>query len=252
MNEHPAQPRLRIVIEAFRLALGQLTDPRMLAIVLRAVGLTIILTAPLWLVLLTISALLEFLLPAHLTLPFVGEVGFLGLFTTGLFSKAAWAFWTYAIAPLSLALVGFFLDRIADLVEARHYPGLPAPRRMSLGETIAYSLRFLGFTIAISLASIAAGWLFAPLAPVIYVLANGSLIAREYMETVALRRMPARAAQRFISRHRAPLLAAGAILALLMNLPFLNLLVPVLGVAVFTHLFHRMENQGIAAAAPSG
>jgi len=183
------QPRLRIVIEAFRLALGQLTDPRMIAIVLRAVGLTILLTAPLWLVLLIIAGLLEFLLPAHLTLPFIGEVGFLGLFTKGLFSKASWAFWTYVIAPLSLALAGFFLDRIVDLVEARHYPGQPAPRRMSPGETIAYSLRFLGFTIAISLASIAAGWFFAPLAPVIYVLANGTLIAREYMETVALRRI---------------------------------------------------------------
>ncbi len=248
----PLSRRLAVVADAFRLALGQLGEARMIAIVLRAVALTILLTAPLWLMLLVISALLEFLLPAHLTLPFIGEVGFLGLFTKGLVSKTSWAFWTYVIAPLSLALVGLFLDRIVDLVETRHYPDLPPPRHMGLGETITYSLRFLGLTILVSLASIAAGSLFAPLAPVIYVLANGYLIAREYMETVALRRMPAREASRITSRNRATLLIAGAILAALLNVPFLNLVVPVLGVAVFTHLYHRLAPCPPRAAGPSG
>ncbi len=232
---------------ALRLAVGQLNDPRFLGVVLRAVALTLLLSAPFLLILLPIAWLLQVLLPTQISLPWIGQIGFLGVFTQGLLSKTSWVFWTYVMSPLALTIVSFFLDRIVDAVEARHYPALAPPRRMPLGETLLYSLRFLGLTMSISLAALIVSLFSGLLSPVVFVLANGYLMAREYAETVALRRMPARQARQVTNRDLPILWGTGCLLALLLNIPFLNLVVPVLGVAAFTHLYHRASKAGPSA-----
>ncbi len=224
---------------ALRLALGQLNDPRFIGVLLRALLLMLLITGPFFLVFVAIAGLLQWIFPAHITLPWMGQVGFIGLFTQGLVSKTSWVFWTYVMAPLALVIASYMLDPIVDAVEARHYPGLPAPHRMKPGQTLVYALRFLGLTATISIVALIASLFSSTLGPVIFVLANGYLMAREYVETVALRRMPPTQA-RALSAHHLPLVwAMGCVLALLLNVPVLNLLVPILGVAAFTHLYHR-------------
>ena len=41
-------------------------------------------------------------------------------------------------------------------------------------------------------------------------------------------------------QHRGTIWVAGALMAAPLSIPILNLFIPVLGVATFTHLFHRM------------
>ena len=68
---------------------------------------------------------LGWLLPDTVTLPWIGEVGFVD-------DLASWAavglmlvLSVVLMVPAAAAVVGFFLDDIAEAVEARHYPALP-------------------------------------------------------------------------------------------------------------------------------
>jgi uncharacterized protein involved in cysteine biosynthesis len=45
-------------------------------------------------------------------------------------------------------------------------------------------------------------------------------------------------------RNRGKLWLAGTLMAAPLSIPVVNLLVPVLGVATFTHIFHRLASEG--------
>ncbi|PRX33738.1 Etoposide-induced protein 2.4 (EI24) [Meinhardsimonia xiamenensis] len=239
--------KTRLIVGALGCALRQLGDPRLIAPLLGAFLVVVFLTAPVAGLFVGIAWLIESLTPAEVALPGVGRMSFLGAFTEGLASRAGWSFFAWVTAPLVLATVGLFLERIVEAVERRHYPALPAPRRRGMGEAIMVSLRLLWLTALVSvaafLASLAAGWL----SPLVFLAANGWLIAREYFETVALRRLSPAEAARLARAEWPTLWAAGVVVALGLAVPLVNLLAPVIGAAAFTHLFHSL-----ARAAPSG
>ena len=232
MNAIPLIPR------AFALALRQLGDGRILGILLVAVVATLLITGPFLLLFTMLFGLLDLILPDHITLPYFGEVGFLGLLTKGLVSKTGWLFWTYIMSPLILAIVGLLLEPIVEAVEARHYPHLPKVRRRSLAGNIGEALRFLALMIGISFAA----WIIAALTPlpagVVFILAAGYLIAREYFDAVALRRLDRGQAKHAAQVGQPGLWIVGCIVAVSLTIPFVNLITPLVGVAAFTHLFH--------------
>jgi CysZ protein len=81
---------------------------------------------------------------------------------------------------------------------------------------------------------------FTPLAPILFWVVNGVLLGREYAQLVALRRSDAAGAAAFRKRHRPTIFAAGVLMAVPLTIPVVNLLVPILGAATFTHLYHRL------------
>lgn len=225
---------------ALAASLRQLADGRFLRVLALTLGLVLVVTGPFLLVFMAVAGILEWILPASVTLPWVGQVGFLGLLTAGLASKTAWVFWTYVMAPAALAIVGFFYETIVDAVEERHYPGLAPVRHRAFGEQVGYAVRFFFLMIGVSLAALVLSFFSGLFAPMVFVAANGYLIAREYFETVALRRYEVVDVKRLTRRHLPVLWALGALLAVSMAVPFANLLVPIVGLAAFTHLYHRM------------
>lgn len=229
------------ILPALRMAIAQLTDPRLIKVLVLSLLITFLLVGPFYLVFVLAAWLIELVLPASLSLPWLGEVSFLGVYTVGLVSKASWVFWTYVMAPVALAVIGIFYDMVVDAVEARHYPGLPPVRRRPVLELVGYALRFLALTLGVSLLALIASFFTGFLAPVVFVVANGYLIAREYFETVALRRLT-EAETHARARQALPVLwALGAILAVGLTVPYVNLVVPLIGVAAYTHLYHRGE-----------
>lgn len=226
---------------ALRLSIAQITDWRFIKVLLLSLGLTLVLTGPFYLVFVVIAWLLDVLLPASISLPWGGEMGFLGAYTVGLASKATWVFWTYVMAPVAMAVIGLFLETVVDAVEARHYRDLPTVRPRPFSELVGYALRFLGLMLAVSLTAFVASFFAGVFAPVIFVAANGYLIAREYFETVALRRVTEQEAKRLTGTNLPALWALGAALALALTVPFVNLIVPIVGVAAFTHMYHRLS-----------
>jgi len=129
-------------------------------------------------------------------------------------------------------------DQIADAVEQRHYPSLPPARHIGLSEGIWDSIRFLGVLLAANLVALVL--YITPLAPFVFWGLNGFLLGREYSQMVAIRRETPEGAARFRSENRMTIFVAGVLMAVPLTIPVVNLLVPILGAASFTHIYNRI------------
>jgi uncharacterized protein involved in cysteine biosynthesis len=88
--------------------------------------------------------------------------------------------------------------------------------------------------------------LSGPFAPLVFWAVNGYLLGREYFQMAAMRRLGRDGAAALRRRHRGQIFAAGLLMAAPLSLPLVNLVVPVLGAATFTHLFHRLNGESAA------
>ena len=219
-------------------AVAQIGDPRFRRVLLTGIGLSVVLLA-------TFSALLiwgaQALVGPSVTLPWIGTV-------TWLDNAAGWAAVPFTLiasvflmVPVASAFTGLFLDRIAEAVEDRHYPDLPPARAQGWGEVLRESAAFLGLVIGVNALALIAYLFLAPLALFIFWGVNGFLLGREYAQMVAARRLSRADTAAFRARHRGRIWATGVLMAIPLSVPIVNLLVPVLGAAAFTHLFHRLN-----------
>ena len=144
------------------------------------------------------------------------------------------------MVPAAAAVVGFFLDDVADAVEARHYPGLPPAKPLGLGRQLGDALRFLGLVVLVNLVALVVYLAVPPLAPVVFWAVNGFLLGREYFQLVALRRVGRPQADALWRRHFWRIWLAGTAIAVPLSVPVLSLVVPMLGVAVFAHQVQRV------------
>ncbi len=234
--------RISLIGAALQKAVVQLGDPPVLAVLLLALVLMLLITGPFVGIFLAIAWLVEAITPASVHLPWVGDVGFLGVFTQGLVSRTSWIFWTYVMAPVAGGILGFFLDRIINAVEARHYPALAPVRARPFAQSVGYALRFFALMALVSLGALVVSFFSGMFAPAVFVVANGFLISREYFETVALRRVGETQVRALEARNRGTLMLLGVVLALAYTVPFISILVPVVGIAAFTHVFHALQS----------
>ncbi|OSP55759.1 hypothetical protein BV911_06245 [Pseudoruegeria sp. SK021] len=228
----------------FTKAVAQMGDPRFRRVLFLGLGLTVglLLAASLG-----TSWVVGALFPDVITLPFFGDVTVFQSIASGLSLVAVLGLSVFLMVPVASAFTGLFLDEVADAVEARHYPGLPAARTVSIATSIADSLKFLGVILVANVAALVLYLLFPPFAPLIFWGLNGFLLGREYFQMVALRRLPAPDARRLARKHMPQIWLAGCLLAIPLTIPLVNLLIPILGAASFTHLFQRLKP---AASAP--
>lgn len=153
---------------------------------------------------------------------------------------------TWLLFPAVVSgVIAFALEDVAGAVEGRHYPDLPAAAGLALSEEIKAALIFLGVKLAVNLLLLPL-LLLGPVFPFVFVAANGYLLGREYFELVALRRLPRAEARALRRSRRWSVTAAGALLALLLTIPVVNLLAPVVGVAAMVHLFETWRRQAVA------
>ncbi|WP_290745062.1 EI24 domain-containing protein [Amaricoccus sp.] len=227
---------MSLVVDLGR-ALGQLGDPRFRSVLWRAVLIVLAAFAALLLGLLQLAG---WLLPDAATLPWIGEVRFLDDLALWGVAGLALVASVLLMAPATAAAAGFFLDDVAGAVEARHYPALPPVAAAPLARQARDAARFLLLALLVNAAAFAAALALPPLAPFLFWLVNGYLLGREYFGLVAARRLPEDAAGALRRRHAARLWLAGAAMAAPLSVPILNLFVPIVGVAVFTHQFHRL------------
>lgn len=221
----------------FARALGQMGDPRFRSVLLRALLVVLLaLAAVFW----AVAFGLGRVLPDTVTLPWLGEVGFVDAALSWAALGLMLALSVVLMVPATAAAAGFFLDDVAGAVEARHYPGLPPALSPSLARQAWDAARFLGLVVAANAAALVVYVAVPPLAPVVFWMVNGFLLGREYFALVALRRLGPAEADRLRRRHAGRIFLAGVAMALPLSLPLVNLFVPILGVAVFTHQFHRL------------
>jgi CysZ protein len=158
-------------------------------------------------------------------------LGGLGLFAGLLFLFPA-------VATL---VMGALLDDVVDAVEARHYPAARAPRPMGLAEGawlgLASGARML--LVNLLLLPVYALLLFTGIGPfLLYLLVNGYLLGRDYVQMVAIRHLGRAGEKAHRAQTRHAQFGVGVLTSLLFLVPIANLLAPVLGAAMATHVFH--------------
>lgn len=132
------------------------------------------------------------------------------------------------------AIMGLFLEDAVAAVEARHYPGHPAPRAVGLGEQLGLALRLVLKALVLNLAALPI-YLVPGLNLVVFYTLNGYLLGREYFEMVAQRRLDPSALRALWRDRRAAILVSGASVAFISTIPLVNLVAPLIAAAAMTH-----------------
>jgi CysZ protein len=231
-----------MIAGAISRAIAQLPDPRFRRVLLLGVGLTVALLFAVTVVFVTVVG---WLVPETVTLPWIGEITWINNALSWAVVPVMLVFSVFLMVPVASAFTGIFLDDVADAVEAKHYAHLDPAPSVSFAVALRDSAGFLGVIVAANLAALVLYVLFAPLAPVIFLALNGYLLGREYFQLVAMRRLGRAGAKAARRRNAGTIWLMGAIMALPLAVPVVNLLVPVLGAAAFTHLFHRLEGRQV-------
>ncbi|MDJ0627094.1 MAG: EI24 domain-containing protein [Rhodobacter sp.] len=222
----------------FLKALGQTGDPRFRRVLFLGLGLTIALLFAVYAVFLGV---VNWLAPDTVTLPILGEVTWVDDLLSGASILLMIFLSVFLMVPVASAFTGIFLEDVAQAVEDRHYPNLPPVPRLPFTESLTDSLNFLAVIVVANLLALVLYVFFVPAAPFIFWGLNGYLLGREYFQLVAMRRIGRKDAKAAFRRNVAAVWLAGLLMAIPLSVPILNLIIPILGAATFTHLFHRLE-----------
>lgn len=227
-----------MILNDFFAALGQMTDPRFRGVLAKGVGLTLLL---LFAVFAIVSTLAGWLTPDVITLPLIGQIAWADELVSWASLVLMFVLSIFLMVPVASAFTSLFLEDVAQAVEDRHYPHLPAAQPIGFTEGLRDSLNFLGILIGANIAALILYLIFIPLAPFIFWALNGFLLGREYFQLVATRRIGRAAAKQAYRANLWQIWLAGGLMAVPLTVPLVNLLVPILGAATFTHLFHRLQ-----------
>ncbi len=231
------------IFNDFQKALSQISDPKFMRVFFLGIGLTLaIFLAFSFSVMSLISylgiAAMDVEIDSGLAWLTGGFVGIGGFLLFGLMS-------VFLMVPVASAITSLFLDQVATAVEDKHYPHLPDAQNVPLYEGLKDTVNFLGVLIAANAAAVILYLLLPFFSPLIFWALNGFLLGREYFQIVAMRRLGRQRAIEFRKQHSREVWFAGCLMAVPLSIPLINLAIPVLGAATFTHVYHRLS------AAPS-
>jgi uncharacterized protein involved in cysteine biosynthesis len=222
----------------FLKAVGQIGDPRfrrvlMLGIVLTFAVLIAVYAAALW--------GLHTLTGTETITELVGEVQWLPDLISWTSFAVLVVMSIFLMVPVASAITSMFLDEVAGAVEAKHYPGLPTVSKVPFWDAFRDTVNFLGVLI---LANAIALFVYAlvPFAAIfIFWALNGYLLGREYFQMMAMRRIGRQAATDMRKAHGGQIWIAGCLMTVPLSIPLINLVIPILASATFTHLYHRLS-----------
>lgn len=152
---------------------------------------------------------------------------------------AAWVLFR----AIAIPVMGLFGDSVVQAVEERHYPvalssARPVPfdvaARMglaSLSRVILWNL--LASPLYLILLITGVGLLIAFLA------VNALLLGRDLGEMVAVRHLDREGVKSWLAQTKLSRALLGAFMTMLFLIPIANLVAPLIGAAMATHLFHR-------------
>jgi uncharacterized protein involved in cysteine biosynthesis len=145
-----------------------------------------------------------------------------------------------------------FFDDVAAAVEARYYPDLPVVPTRPLADRLAYAVIYVSIQIASNLMVLSllvntgsgtgtGDLLKLMVSPVVCVFLNGWLLGRQYFLTAARRHLSKEDARALYKKEFGMVWGAGILMAAPLLVPVVNLIIPALGAATFTHLVQLEE-----------
>ena len=226
---------------AFSRAVGQLTDPAIMRVLVKSVVVTILVFA--------VLGIGGFALLQHVLEQWTGEMSeeiaaLAAVLTVGI---GGWLLFRI----VALAVVQFYAEDIVRAVEARYYPGAHSsaravPLRESLGDGARSALRAL--VVNLLVLPVALVLLVTGVGTVaLFWIVNAWLLGRELQDLAwARHREPRSAGQRESSPvGRGTRFLLGGAIAALLTIPFANLLAPVIGAAAATHLVQSKARRNL-------
>lgn len=228
---------MNAVFEALAKALGQLSDSKVLGVLVKSVLVTFVIFA-------LFGAALFFGLTALFAWLGWVDGGIAGAAAVVLALLASWLLFRV----VAVAVLQFFADEVVIAVEQKHYPTAAAQaRKLPITEDLSNSLRGILRTLGVNLIALpfALVLLFTAIGPaILFLVVNAWLLGRELTDMAFLRHRGSRQEVNPVPRSQRVLL--GLVIAALMLVPFANFIAPVLGAAAGTHLTHRRLNEGDA------
>ncbi len=229
-----------MIFSAFFKALGQIGDPRFRKVLFLGVGLTIALLVAvyagfLWFIEWAVGDGVEFWLIGEVT--WIDDL--LGWSSLALMLVLS----VFLMVPVASAITSMFLDEVAKAVEDKHYPSLPSAPRVPLWDAVRDTVNFLGILIGANILALFAYVLMPPAAIFIFWALNGYLLGMEYFQLAAMRRLGRVKAKELRRAHRGTVWVAGILMAMPLSVPLINLLIPILGAATFTHIYHSIDQR---------
>lgn len=230
-----------MIFDAFFKTLAQTGDPRFRKVLMLGVGLTLALLIGIYVLFFFV---VQWLVGPQVTLPILGEVTWLDdiLSIGSIFLMMVLS--VFLMIPVASAITSMFLDEVAQAVEDRHFPNLPKATEPTFLEAVRDTVNFLGVLIAANLLALALYFMFPPVAMFIFWALNGFFLGREYFTLAAARRVGMPEARKLRRQHMGTIWVAGTLMAMPLSVPLLNLVIPILGAATFTHIFHGLYRQG--------
>jgi len=221
------------MISSAQLALSQIVSPPFRGLLWKSVGLTIALLAALWIVIQAV--ILQFLV---LPFPWMETVfsiaaGFGLLIGMG-----------FLIAPVTTLFAGLYLDDVAAIVERESYREEPAGAPMPIVPAMVTAIKFFAIIVAVNLVALPLVLLLG-FGVLVFFVANGYLLGREYFQFVALRFHDQRAVKALRLKHGGRIFMAGLVIAGVLAIPILNLLTPLFATAFMVHVYKRIEKREI-------
>jgi len=226
------------MLRSIGLAFGDLGQPRIIAILLQALGATIALFV-------VLAGLIFWLLAGSDPCSSAGlsscrlDAGTGGIGAVLLTLLAAW----FLFPAVAIMVITTFADRISRAVEEQHYPAAAAKARSigiargaamgirSGGRLILFNLLALPFYLLLLITGI------GPF--VLFVIVNGIAFGRDLAELAAARHGDRASRRAWLKATRGEQHIIGTIVSLLFLIPLANLVAPVLGTAAAIHLFNR-------------
>lgn len=153
---------------------------------------------------------------------------------------------SYLLFPGIVTMVmGILADQIATAVEDEYYPNRRGTRKVPVGDVVLSAAKLTLMMILINLLAAFPYLLLLFFTAgtgtlVLFIVINGYLLGREYFEMVAIRHASPRTVNELRITHSSKVFLVGAIMAAMFLVPILNILAPILGAAIMTHMVHQL------------
>ncbi|MBL4906505.1 MAG: EI24 domain-containing protein [Sneathiella sp.] len=225
------------MIQAIGKAIAQLSDPKFRSVILKSLLIALITLVLSFMFILQLTGLIP-----QSDWDWVNSiVGWLSGFGSVLIALF--------LFPLTMsAVIGIFLDDIADAVEAKHYPNDPKSRDIPLWSSIWDSLKFFAVIILCNLLALPL-YLIPGVNLFVYYILNGYLLSREFFQQVAIRHHETNEVSKLRKIGSMEIFLTGVAIAFCMTIPVLNLIVPIIATATMVHLYKKRANTGAASTA---
>ncbi|WP_421698286.1 sulfate transporter family protein [Ancylobacter sp.] len=148
----------------------------------------------------------------------------------------------FLVPPVTSLVAGLFLDDVAAQVERNHFPLEPEGQALPIARSLWLTVKFFGVMLAVNLVA-----LLLLLVPgvnlVVFYVANGYLLGREYFQLAAMRYRSEDEVALLRRHHAGAIFLGGLAIAAVVSVPILNLVTPVFATIFMVRLHKRLSRQ---------